>query len=67
MWKFASIPNSEHYRNLGEQLLLAESPQMHPALWQRRDTVAESLFKMAAAPQSERNVSTYHALSLLVW
>ena len=67
MWEFTNRPSAESYRRLAKQLLLAEPPQMHPALWQRRAAVVERLFRMADDPERETNVSAYSALSLLVW
>ena len=65
MWSFASRPTTESFRTLADQLRLAEHTQVHPALWQRREIVAECLFRMADDP--EQNASAYHALRLLVW
>ena len=67
MWNFASLPSAENYQQLAEQLCLAKHTQVHPALWQRRETVADRLRAMADDPQREQNVSAYHALRLLLW
>lgn len=67
MWNFASHPSAEDYRQLAEKLCLAEYTQVHPALWPRRETVADRLRTMADDPQREQNVSAYHALRLLFW
>lgn len=66
-WSFDIRPTSQHYQRLAEQLRLAEHTQVHPALWQRRETVADRLRAMADDPQREQNVATYHALRLLLW
>ena len=66
MWSFASRPTTENFRALAEQLRLAEPSQVHPALWQRRETVAARLCTMADHPQREQHVAAYHALRLLL-
>ena len=67
MWNFASRPSTENYQQLAEQLRLAEQTQVHPALWPRRETVADRLRVMADDPHREQHVATYNALRLLLW
>ena len=49
MWMFAEKPSSEDFSALADHLPLAEPNEIHPALWPRREMIAQRLRAAADA------------------
>jgi len=64
MWKFTEQPTVEDFRALADHVADGDPKELHPALWPRREMVAEKLRVAAEKSAATPDPALYHTLRL---